>query len=259
MGTALSNIMNANPERFIVLQIHLADAYQFTWCQQRQSFYGVTGLPTTVQDGILRRIGAYPATTYQNDFSARRNVATDVLLELNPRHTSGPTWSVDITASLEAEATGPRSMKLHMVQAIDQYPSPNTHWRNCVMQGVLTASVQTLTLQPGESRTVTYPLTLTGASWTPTTNRREVKIIAWAQGTGAFPAGSEVFQAVQANWRQMLPSDLNANGTVDLTDLAILLANFGTLGDALPEQGDTNGDGNIDLQDLSQFLADFGT
>jgi len=249
--------MNANSDRFIVIQIHLADSYTFTWGTQRQSFYGVTGLPTTVQDGILRRVGAYSAATYQNDFNARRNVATDVVLELSPNHTTGPTWSVDITASLEPGAAAPRTMRMHMIQVIDQYPTPNTHWRNCMMQGILPANTQVITLQPGQSQTITYPLTLAGASWTPITNRNDVKIIAWAQSTNNFP--SEVFQAVQADWRQMLPTDLNANGTVDLTDLAILLANFGRTADVLPEEGDTDDDQDVDLQDLSMFLADFGT
>jgi hypothetical protein len=259
VGTACSNIMNANPDRYILVQIHLADAYTYTWGTQRQTFYSVTGLPTTVQDGILRRVGAYPAATYQSDFTSRRNVATNVLLELNPHHTSGPNWSVDITASLEESATAPRTMRLHMIQVIDQYPTPNTHWRNCMMQGILPASAQVITLQPGESHTITYPLTLSGGSWTPIANRPEVKIIAWAQGTGVFPSGSEVFQATQVNWRQMLPTDLNANGTVDLTDLAVLLSNFGMTADALPEEGDTDGDQDVDLQDLSLLLADFGT
>lgn len=251
--------MNANPDRYILIQIHLADAYTYTWGTQRQNYYSVTGLPTTVQDGVLRRVGAYPATTYQNDFTARRNVATNVLLDVNPSHATGPNWSVDITASLEEGATAPRTMRLHMIQVIDQFPSPNTHWRNCMMQGILPASAQVVTLQPGQSQTITYPLTLSGASWTPITNRRNVKIIAWAQGTGVFPSGSEVFQAAQADWREMLPTDLNGNGSVDLTDLAVLLAHFGTTAGALPEEGDTDGDGDVDLQDLSLFLADFGT
>src|SRR5215510_4459594 len=114
--------MNANSDRYILIQIHLADSYTFTWGTQRQSFYSVTGLPTTVQDGILRRIGAFQAAIYSGDFTSRSNVPTDVVLALNPRHTTGPTWAVDITASLEAGATAPRTMKLHMVQAIDQYP-----------------------------------------------------------------------------------------------------------------------------------------
>lgn len=52
-------------------------------------------------------------------------------------------------------------------------------------------------------------------------------------------------------------SDLNADGVVDLTDLAVLLANFGANGPA-PADGDVDGDGDVDLQDLAVLLADFG-
>jgi len=51
-----------------------------------------------------------------------------------------------------------------------------------------------------------------------------------------------------------IPSDLNHDGRVDLTDLALLLANFGGNG-----AGDVDGDGDVDLSDLAQLLAVFGT
>ncbi|MFN0135042.1 MAG: multiheme c-type cytochrome [Phycisphaerae bacterium] len=51
-----------------------------------------------------------------------------------------------------------------------------------------------------------------------------------------------------------LPGDLDNDGDVDLTDLAILLANFG--GGA---GGDVDGNGVTDLSDLATLLAYFGT
>jgi hypothetical protein len=53
--------------------------------------------------------------------------------------------------------------------------------------------------------------------------------------------------------------DLNGDGVVDLSDLATLLANFGTVGGATPEQGDLNGDQSVDLADLTLLLSAFGT
>lgn len=55
------------------------------------------------------------------------------------------------------------------------------------------------------------------------------------------------------------PEDLDGNGTVELADLTILLANYGTLSGADPEDGDLDGDGDVDLADLSGLLAAFGT
>ncbi len=59
--------------------------------------------------------------------------------------------------------------------------------------------------------------------------------------------------------RPPCPGDLNGTGTVDLTDLSILLSNFGTSGGATLGDGDVSGDGNIDLTDLAMLLARFGS
>lgn len=59
--------------------------------------------------------------------------------------------------------------------------------------------------------------------------------------------------------RPSCPGDLNGSGTVDLTDLSILLSNFGTGSGASLTDGDLNGDGAVDLTDLAMLLARFGS
>lgn len=56
-----------------------------------------------------------------------------------------------------------------------------------------------------------------------------------------------------------LPGDANGDGSVDLLDLDILGANFGTTGTGTVATGDFNGDTNIDLLDLDILGANFGT
>lgn len=64
-------------------------------------------------------------------------------------------------------------------------------------------------------------------------------------------------------WRAFLltpddcPGDVDANGRVDLSDLAVVLGNFG-LAPATRGDGDLDGDGDVDLNDLSAVLAVFG-
>ncbi len=53
--------------------------------------------------------------------------------------------------------------------------------------------------------------------------------------------------------------DFNLDGSVGLSDLTILLANFGLAEGASYSQGDIDTDGDVDLSDLTQFLAHFGT
>lgn len=55
------------------------------------------------------------------------------------------------------------------------------------------------------------------------------------------------------------PGDLDGNGFVELADLSIQLANFGTASGATEEDGDMDADGDVDLTDLSLMLALFGT
>jgi hypothetical protein len=55
----------------------------------------------------------------------------------------------------------------------------------------------------------------------------------------------------------MLPGDVDGDGDVDITDLGIVLANFGCAAPpACP--GDANGDGVVNIADLGLVLANFG-
>jgi hypothetical protein len=51
---------------------------------------------------------------------------------------------------------------------------------------------------------------------------------------------------------------VDGDGDVDLSDLAILLAHFGTVGGMTYADGDFDGDADVDLQDLATLLAHFG-
>ncbi len=54
------------------------------------------------------------------------------------------------------------------------------------------------------------------------------------------------------------PGDVDGDRVVNLTDLAILLSNFGTGTGATRSDGDLNGDGAVSLTDLAIVLAVFG-
>ncbi|MCA9242555.1 MAG: pre-peptidase C-terminal domain-containing protein [Phycisphaerales bacterium] len=54
---------------------------------------------------------------------------------------------------------------------------------------------------------------------------------------------------------QPCPEDFDGSGTIDLPDLAFLLANFGAIG---PNPADLDNDNMVSLSDLSGFLAVFG-
>lgn len=53
--------------------------------------------------------------------------------------------------------------------------------------------------------------------------------------------------------------DIVIDGSVDLSDLALLLSNFGVSTGATCQDGDiVGGDGSVDLSDLALLLANFG-
>jgi len=70
------------------------------------------------------------------------------------------------------------------------------------------------------------------------------------------PQGSATFTF---RVRTPCPLDINGDFVIDLSDLAVLLSNFGLANGATQTQGDLNGDGAVDLTDLSQLLSVFGT
>jgi hypothetical protein len=53
--------------------------------------------------------------------------------------------------------------------------------------------------------------------------------------------------------------DANLDGAVDVGDLGILAANYGTSSGAVWSQGDFNGDGAVDVGDLGILAANYGT
>jgi hypothetical protein len=55
-----------------------------------------------------------------------------------------------------------------------------------------------------------------------------------------------------------LLGDLDGDCDVDLTDLSILLSNYGTTGGATYADGDLDSDGDVDLADLALLLASYG-
>ncbi len=171
------------------------------------SFYGVGGYPTTEQDGILTRVGAYPTSTYVNDYTARMAVSTDVTIQLSGTQLSEQTYQINATVGLEATGTA-KTVRFYIIQVLDYYPA-GSWYRNCFIQAASTADV---TLTPGNTVLVERVMTFSGASWA---SKEDISIIAWAQRIGG---NDVVYQTAIMDWPFIM--DCNGNGIADELDIA---------------------------------------
>ena len=71
---------------------------------------------------------------------------------------------------------------------------------------------------------------------------------------GGFPGTGDNLDALEIP----CPGDLNGDGIVGLSDLAILLSNYGMAAGATYANGDIDGDGDVDLSDLAALLSVYG-
>lgn len=109
-------------------------------------------------------------------------------------------------------------------------------------------------LQPGQYQLTVYSTLRSGAALAALDGEINPAPTPFPTGDG-LPGGDAIWTF---RIHEPCPADLDQNFTVDLADLAILLANFGTTGGATADQGDLDGDGDIELQDLALLLAAFG-
>lgn len=108
---------------------------------------------------------------------------------------------------------------------------------------------QTPVMLPGDQRTVSAIIT-TPLGPGPTSDSMLLSI------QSDLDHGTRVYAYVAAQ-RQSVSGDLDFSGVIDLSDLTVLLSNYGR-GGATPEQGDLDGNLIVDLSDLVLLLAHYG-
>lgn len=116
--------------------------------------------------------------------------------------------------------------------------------------------------QDGTSKELAIPMDLMlrsdpltpGSAFVPAFGAAIDLMIFTEEGAGDV---TEVISYTFATTTVSLPADFNGDGTVDLLDLDILGANFGSTG-ATFAQGDANADTNVDLLDLDILGTNFG-
>jgi hypothetical protein len=184
--------MNFTREKFCLVQFHHGDGYATTWGNARFNFYQMGGYPTSVFDGVTKRIGAYPYSTYLNDYNNRVAVPTDWTIELSGVQTG--TQEFDIQAHVCREGTGSsQTVRVYMVHVLDHWPASPSYHRNGFRQA---ADTQDISVAGGQCVDVVQSFTFDSISWD---NQQDMKIIAWVQEPrSVWPA--EIHQGALLKW-----------------------------------------------------------
>jgi hypothetical protein len=193
------------------VQIHVGDAYQTEWGNERDAFYGVVGTPTVWFDGMLSCFGAQPTVGqqyqwYREQYLARRAAPTDVTIELAGEWIGPRAYEASATVCREEGGDpSPKEMLVQIVEVLDFWPEPGSDNRNAFRQA---ASPKVVALEPGECRVVKGAFVFDDESWA---HRPNIRLVAWAQEPNET-GPAEVLQAAVRAWP--LPSC--RLGTVDL-------------------------------------------
>ena len=240
--------MDAYPETFAFVQIHYADSYVTTWGEARADFYELDTCPTSWFDGVLEREDAWTYAVYRADYLERRDVPTDVTIELSSLLVGPQTYEITANVCIEAGGT-PKIMRIYMVQVLDHWPATPSYSRNGFKQAADEhGSEPAILVGSGTCQEITRTFTFDTESWL---QQDDIKIIAWAQQPG--PSGpAEVFQAAIMTWP--FAADCNGNGILDECDIDCGLPGCDVPG--CGESQDCNTNGIPDECDIASSISD---
>ena len=176
----------------VVVEYHVNDPpYATPWGDARASdFYDIWSgfLPWFAFDGLFN--AGFEWWAYEPQLQQRLVVPTDVTLTISGVKVAADTYDITAEVCIEAGGTG-KTMRMYLVQVLDNYPPTESYYRNSFMQA---ASTEDVTLAAGECTQVSRTFTLDVDSMAQI---EDVKIVAWAQEPLDFyPA--EVHQAIES-------------------------------------------------------------
>ncbi|MHC4273788.1 MAG: GC-type dockerin domain-anchored protein [Planctomycetota bacterium] len=241
---------------------NLWDDYEVPWGSWRaETFYAplFVGTPTCFTDGIA---DPWPYTIWDSHFRARQAVPTPVTMSISVLETAPNDYTVTVETCLEPDA-GTTAVRIYTVMAEDHFPvtdpsPPPTSIDDSRNHFRAAALTDDLRLIPGECQEVVREYT----GVVPVTELANMRVIAWAQvpvDIAQPPNYAEVYQAAIVGYpfAPPCPADCESprDGTVDVGDFLMLLAQWGTAGACDCEDPP---DGTVDVGDFLALLAAWG-
>ncbi len=134
----------------------------------------------------------WPISTFESKFLARRAIPTDVTIDFTVQQYIGETFDISTTVCVEPGGVG-KTMRIHLVQSLDAYPTSRSYNRHTVMQGLAGVDVA---VASGSCEIVDQAITFDATTWALFD---QIQITVWAQEP--LPSDpAEVYQANQQSW-----------------------------------------------------------
>lgn len=127
-----------NPQTLVVIEWHDGDEFEFPQSTQRINYYGITGFPTAVFDGVEQFVGGYTPSSYPYYvpiFEGRIGTPSNYSIDIEISETDGTTF--DVTATVEIlEGNTTEALSLLMVLTETDVPAIGAENQNFVARAV---------------------------------------------------------------------------------------------------------------------------
>ena len=127
-----------NPQTLVVIEWHDGDEFEFTQSTERINYYGITGFPTAVFDGVEQFVGGYTPTSYPYYvpiFEGRIGTPSNYTIDLEIGETDGTNFDVTVTVEI-LEGNTTEALSLLMVLTETDVPAIGAENQNFVARAV---------------------------------------------------------------------------------------------------------------------------
>jgi len=152
-----------------IIEYHSGDSYENVASDDRISYYGVTGFPTTEADGVLEMVGGNATTSlypsYLNMYNVRKQVPSIHFMDKTVEHLSGDQYRATVTVEQESNYF-PSDLILHTALTESHIPENwlgGLHEVNFVCRDMFPNSMGTpLDFSASNTLTFTFDFSVTG-------------------------------------------------------------------------------------------------
>ncbi len=151
-ANSAENLAHKYPGEVLVVEYHYGDAFSNADGGTRISFYGISGYPTAIFDGLVRHVGSNTVSLYEPTFLTRKSIEPPLEITLEKTYPAAYFSEGTVTATIVNVSDGTVSGKAHFTITESHIPytwqgQDILHW---VERDMLPDAVgQQITLEPG--------------------------------------------------------------------------------------------------------------